>query len=84
MLNSESDNGVKQWHLVKPSESENQEKKGDGERDHKMMAEIYLPRLLTTKVGQGLKTQFSIVCGVVCVKVNWVLEYCNLMDSYHR
>ena len=48
MLNSESDNGVKQWHLVKPSDTDNQ--KGDGERDHKMMAEIYLPRLLTAKV----------------------------------
>ncbi|XP_063953502.1 plexin-A4-like isoform X1 [Lytechinus pictus] len=44
---SDVENGVKLWHLVKQSDHDNM--KGN-EKDHKMMAEIYLPRLLTTKV----------------------------------
>ena len=45
---SDAENGLKLWHLVKQSDHDNM--KGN-EKDHKMMAEIYLPRLLTTKVG---------------------------------
>ncbi|XP_071818203.1 plexin-A4-like isoform X3 [Apostichopus japonicus] len=45
MLSYENENGVKYWHLVKPSEME-EKGKGPGNR---MMAEVYLPRLLTMK-----------------------------------
>ncbi|XP_071810480.1 plexin A3-like [Asterias amurensis] len=44
--------GSNQWHLVKHVDSGSLRK---GERDQKMMAEIYLPRLLTTK---GILQQF--------------------------
>lgn len=46
MLSYETENGVKYWHLVKPSEME-EKGKGTG---YRMMAEVYLPRLLTMKV----------------------------------
>ncbi|XP_071495764.1 plexin-A4-like [Diadema antillarum] len=46
---SDVENGLKLWHLVKQSDHDNNIK-GNNEKDHKMMAEIYLPRLLTTKV----------------------------------
>jgi plexin A len=47
MLSPDVDlNGTKLWHLVKPSDSEYHK---SGDKVHKMMAEIYLPRLLTTK-----------------------------------
>lgn len=45
MLGYENESGVKYWHLVKPSEME-EKGKGPGNR---MMAEVYLPRLLTMK-----------------------------------
>ncbi|XP_038054424.1 plexin-A2-like [Patiria miniata] len=47
MLSPDVDiNGTKLWHLVKPSDSDYHK---SGDKVHKMMAEIYLPRLLTTK-----------------------------------
>ncbi|XP_033647146.1 plexin-A2-like isoform X1 [Asterias rubens] len=47
MLAADTDiNGAKLWHLVKQSDSEYHK---SGDKDHKMLAEIYLPRLLTTK-----------------------------------
>lgn len=56
MLSYENENGVKYWHLVKPSEME-EKGKGPGNR---MMAEVYLPRLLTMKVN----TTFPALCHV--------------------
>lgn len=49
MLGYENESGVKYWHLVKPSEME-EKGKGPGNR---MMAEVYLPRLLTMKVREN-------------------------------
>ncbi|XP_038060883.1 plexin-A2-like [Patiria miniata] len=48
----DQEKGVNLWHLVKHVDSGSLRK---GERDQKMMAEIYLPRLLTTK---GILQQF--------------------------
>ncbi|XP_038070797.1 plexin-A2-like [Patiria miniata] len=48
----DQEKGVKCWHLVKQADSGSISK---GERDQKMMAEICLPRLLTTK---GILQQF--------------------------
>ncbi|XP_043221511.1 plexin-A2-like isoform X2 [Amphibalanus amphitrite] len=45
MSPSQQENGVKAWHLVRHSESEQR----DGERGNKMVSEIYLTRLLATK-----------------------------------
>lgn len=45
-LNHDPETGYKYWHLVKHHDGENKE----GERGNKMVSEIYLTRLLATKV----------------------------------
>ncbi|XP_069180066.1 plexin-A4 isoform X2 [Procambarus clarkii] len=45
-LNHDNEAGVKVWHLVRQQESEQRE----GERTNKMVSEIYLTRLLSTKL----------------------------------
>ncbi|XP_037069862.1 plexin-A2-like [Pollicipes pollicipes] len=45
MSPTNQENGIKVWHLVRHSESEQR----DGERGNKMVSEIYLTRLLATK-----------------------------------
>jgi len=46
-LNHDREGGMKVWHLVKHHDSDNQK---EGERGNKMVSEIYLTRLLATKV----------------------------------
>eukprot|EP00057_Strongylocentrotus_purpuratus_P014019 XP_011668493.1 PREDICTED: plexin-A4-like [Strongylocentrotus purpuratus] len=46
MITIDYENMNRMWHLVKPQDHQQQE---NGVTDRKMMAEIYLPRLLTTK-----------------------------------
>lgn len=46
-LNHDHENGFRYWHLVRHHDHENQK---DGERGNKMVSEIYLTRLLATKV----------------------------------
>lgn len=45
--NDSTDNGIKYWHLVKHHDNDMQK---EGERVNKMVSEIYLTRLLATKV----------------------------------
>lgn len=47
-----TDNGIKYWHLVKHHDNEMQK---EGERVNKMVSEIYLTRLLATKVSEVFK-----------------------------
>ena len=47
MITLDFENANRMWHLVKPDDQQHLE---NGITDRKMMAEIYLPRLLTTKV----------------------------------
>lgn len=54
MITPDLESGVKMWHLVKNHEHGDQK---EGDRGSKMVSEIYLTRLLATKVGdftQGL------------------------------
>lgn len=46
-LNHDHEGGVKVWHLVKHHDTDAQK---EGERGNKMVSEIYLTRLLATKV----------------------------------
>ncbi|CAG7720399.1 unnamed protein product [Allacma fusca] len=46
-LNHDREGGMKVWHLVKHHDSDNQK---EGERGNKMVSEIYLTRLLATKL----------------------------------
>ena len=48
MLTPDLESGVKVWHLVKNHEHGDQK---EGDRGSKMVSEIYLTRLLATKVG---------------------------------
>lgn len=52
-LNHDREGGMKVWHLVKHHDNDNQK---EGERGNKMVSEIYLTRLLATKV----RVKFSI------------------------
>ena len=47
MLTPDMESGVKVWHLVKNHDHGDQK---EGERGSKMVSEIYLTRLLATKV----------------------------------
>lgn len=49
MLTPDLESGVKVWHLVKNHDHGDQK---EGERGSKMVSEIYLTRLLATKVPQ--------------------------------
>uniref|UniRef100_A0A671YKQ6 Plexin-A2 n=1 Tax=Sparus aurata TaxID=8175 RepID=A0A671YKQ6_SPAAU len=63
MLTPDLESGVKVWHLVKNHDHGDQK---EGERGSKMVSEIYLTRLLATKVRQNttiaIETLFSTVC----------------------
>lgn len=48
MITPDLESGVKVWHLVKNHEHGDQK---EGDRGSKMVSEIYLTRLLATKVG---------------------------------
>jgi plexin A len=48
MITPDLESGVKMWHLVKNHEHGDQK---EGDRGSKMVSEIYLTRLLATKVG---------------------------------
>lgn len=48
-LNHDNDAGLKCWHLVKHHDTDAQK---EGDRGNKMVSEIYLTRLLATKVNQ--------------------------------
>lgn len=50
MLTPDLESGVKVWHLVKNHDHGDQK---EGERGSKMVSEIYLTRLLATKVRQN-------------------------------
>lgn len=49
MITPDLESGVKVWHLVKNHEHGDQK---EGDRGSKMVSEIYLTRLLATKVGR--------------------------------
>lgn len=49
MITPDLESGVKVWHLVKNHEHGDQK---EGDRGSKMVSEIYLTRLLATKVSQ--------------------------------
>lgn len=51
MITPDLESGVKVWHLVKNHEHGDQK---EGDRGSKMVSEIYLTRLLATKVGTPL------------------------------
>jgi len=50
MITPDLESGVKMWHLVKNHEHGDQK---EGDRGSKMVSEIYLTRLLATKVHSG-------------------------------
>ena len=56
MLTPDLESGVKVWHLVKNHDHGDQK---EGERGSKMVSEIYLTRLLATKVQCGLRKTTS-------------------------
>lgn len=53
MLTPDLESGVKVWHLVKNHDHGDQK---EGERGSKMVSEIYLTRLLATKVPRNVYT----------------------------
>lgn len=59
MITPDLESGVKVWHLVKNHEHGDQK---EGDRGSKMVSEIYLTRLLATKVLQhfGLSVSISL------------------------
>lgn len=57
MITPDLESGVKVWHLVKNHEHGDQK---EGDRGSKMVSEIYLTRLLATKVRYTLLYEFSL------------------------
>jgi plexin A len=67
-LNTDSqDNGIKYWHLVKHHDTDVQRQ--EGERVNKMVSEIYLTRLLATKV-----SNIDVQCNIFRFQPN-ILSY---------
>ena len=65
MITPDLESGVKMWHLVKNHEHGDQKK---GDRGSKMVSEIYLTRLLATKVqdvSQGVGCEWVMGWGVI-------------------
>ena len=62
MLTPDLESGVKVWHLVKNHDHGDQR---EGERGSKMVSEIYLTRLLATKVG-ALPALSHLGVGLLC------------------
>lgn len=61
MITPDLESGVKVWHLVKNHEHGDQK---EGDRGSKMVSEIYLTRLLATKVSEfRLKRDYVIFAG---------------------
>lgn len=58
MITPDLESGVKVWHLVKNHEHGDQK---EGDRGSKMVSEIYLTRLLATKVLQHFGLSVSIL-----------------------
>lgn len=60
MITPDLESGVKLWHLVKNHEHGDQK---EGDRGSKMVSEIYLTRLLATKVCEGRGGRERVVTG---------------------
>lgn len=66
MITPDLESGVKVWHLVKNHEHGDQK---EGDRGSKMVSEIYLTRLLATKVRQYVQLLLpssGVSCGMFC------------------
>lgn len=61
MITPDLESGVKVWHLVKNHEHGDQK---EGDRGSKMVSEIYLTRLLATKVPQR-STVLQLACAAL-------------------
>lgn len=59
MITPDLESGVKVWHLVKNHEHGDQK---EGDRGSKMVSEIYLTRLLATKVTSANRIQYLYLC----------------------
>ena len=72
MLTPDLESGVKVWHLVKNHDHGDQR---EGERGSKMVSEIYLTRLLATKVGALPElSSGALVCSASPVFLSLVLR----------
>lgn len=60
MITPDLESGVKVWHLVKNHEHGDQK---EGDRGSKMVSEIYLTRLLATKVSSLCLGELTQSCG---------------------
>lgn len=87
MITPDLESGVKVWHLVKNHEHGDQK---EGDRGSKMVSEIYLTRLLATKVLQHFVLSVSTCCrcvySVLLTSASCSREHCkNLsMTSLRR
>jgi len=87
-INSHVDSGAKQYHLVKTNESEQHK---EGERGSKMVSEVYLTRLLTTKgtlqqfVDDLFETIFSTVYrgSVLPLAIKYMFDFLDDQAIYH-
>lgn len=70
MITPDLESGVKVWHLVKNHEHGDQK---EGDRGSKMVSEIYLTRLLATKV--GCPPSFSCLFLEICMTAQWNLSH---------
>lgn len=61
MITPDLESGVKVWHLVKNHDHGDQK---EGDRGSKMVSEIYLTRLLATKVTPALSSPGRTPCSV--------------------
>ena len=61
MITPDLESGVKVWHLVKNHDHGDQK---EGDRGSKMVSEIYLTRLLATKVTPALPNPGGLLRGV--------------------
>lgn len=70
MITPDLESGVKVWHLVKNHEHGDQK---EGDRGSKMVSEIYLTRLLATKV--GCPPSFVCLFLEICMTTQWDLSH---------
>ena len=72
MITPDLESGVKVWHLVKNHEHGDQK---EGDRGSKMVSEIYLTRLLATKVHQHSPGHFYVSAHLYLYRHQHILAY---------